>query len=227
MSFKDFFKTDTENDCVYFLGNKLECFIPTRYRDKGYLQITDKVSCIGYFDMKIDDSIELGLQVPGVISIGASDTYETTIDDQQYVVCSLFKGDKLMTTLDIIEDNRIPYFIWMEFLALGHIPKYLKYHKIATVFDDMKEFCGTGIGANHAVFEVVLAHLFRNKNNLAEFYRHTSKKEDPVLINLRNVAYSASTTHSRIVGSFSDDGRTAAMLTPNEENHVLEDLFRA
>ena len=39
----NFFELNQKDDCVYFMGDKLECYISERYANFGYLDISDKI----------------------------------------------------------------------------------------------------------------------------------------------------------------------------------------
>lgn len=219
-----FFKQ--EEDCVRFIGDDLKCFIPMRYKAKNMLIVDSMVTALGIFTMLINDSIQCGLQIFATIRIDPDSTYETTIDGEDFFVCELKKNNRLMTTLNIMQDNNVGYVAWTEMIASGHLPSYINYENIATLFDDMKEHTGKGTSVNHAAFEMLYAHLFRDADDPHVHYRYTDMKKPPVFINVRNVSYGPTSTQSRIIGSYADDGRNAALVNQAEENHEIEDFFR-
>ena len=222
-----YFEQDDKEDCVRFIGDKLECFVPLRYKNENFLIIEDKVQALGIFSIRINDTIWAGLQLPAVIQIDPSETYETSLDGERYFVCVLTKNRRVMCSLGVMQIEKIGYFIWREFLSLGHFPKYITYQNVNTLFDDMKEITGKGIGANHVIMEIVLAHLFRDPHDLNIKYRHTKMEEPPAHVTLRDVSYGPSTTYSRIFGSYADEGRNAALLNQADTNSELSDLFRS
>ena len=221
-----FFELDTVNKCVRFTGDKLEIFIPMRYQTKNYLIIEDKIQALGIFSLRVNGSIDGGLQIPAMIQIDAAETRNETIDGEPYFVCVLNKNNRIMTTTTLVKNDRVIYFMWTEFLSLGRMPKYMTYDSATTLFDDLKEITGKGTGVDHSLIEVILAHVYRDPNDLNIFYRHTGMRQPPAQISLRDVGYGAATTHSRIIGSYADIGRNSALLNQSEQNHTLEDLFR-
>lgn len=221
-----YFEQDTKEKCVRFIGDKLEIFIPMRYQLKNYLAIEDKISALGIFSMKVNDSIEGGLQLPAVIQIDPVETYEATINDVKYLVCVLTKGGKIMTSTEVLQDDKVGYFMWTEYLSLGRMPEFIDYEGTATLFDDLREVTGRGIDVDSAIIGIILAQMNRDPDDINIFYRHTRMLKKPFLVNLRNVGYGPSSTHARVVGSYSDDGRNAALLNQSDQNHKLEDFFR-
>lgn len=222
-----FFNFSQKDNCVYFTGEKLEIFVPMRYQAKNYLKIGNNIQALGVFAMRVNDTIEGGLQLPAVITFDPVDAYVETIDEQQYYTCILRKGGKLMTTLDVMQDNKVGYFLWTEFLALGNHPRFFTYDNSITLLDDIKAYTGKGLPVDHALFEIVIAHLFRDSDDLSIHYRHTDMRKPPAHVTLRDVGYGTSSTHSRILGSYADTGRTAALLQEEKESGTLENLFRA
>lgn len=227
MDISKFFEQDDKESCVRFVGDKLECFIPVRYKAENYLIVEDKVQALAIFSMTINDTIECGLQLPAVIQIDPSETYETTIDDEKYLVAVLTKGRRLMCSLNVMQIEKISYFIWREFLSLGHFPRYINYQNVNTLFNDMKEVTGRGMNGNHVILEIILAHLFRDRKDLNKKYRYTDMKDPPATVTLQDVSYGPSSTHARIFGSYSDTGRNAALLNQADNNSEMSDLFRA
>lgn len=221
-----FFVEDTKQDCVRFIGDKLECYIPTRYENYGYLKIGRLITSLGIFKMVVNGKIEGGLQIPALITIEANNTYNATIDGKSYLVVEVIKGSKLLCHLDLIQINMMGYHMWNEFLNLGNIPKYLEYNEAWNLFDDCGEFTGKGVSGNHAVLEMIFAHVFRDPNDLRVKYRHTNMKDHPAAVSLRNVSYGPTSTSAKIFGSYAEEGINSALLNQSEENYELEDIFR-
>ena len=117
--------------------------------------------------------------------------------------------------------------MWNEFLTYGHMPSFVRYNDAAFLFDNNKKFTGKQLEGDHVIYELVIAHCFRDAKDKNIPYRNTNMSELPAQITLRDITYGASTTHSRIVGSYADVGMINAALNKVEENHDLEDLFRS
>lgn len=224
---KQYFDFNEKENCVKFTGNKLECFIPQRYANNNYLIIGDKVNALGVFTMVIDDKITCGLQLPAVIEIEPNEIYEANVDDTAYTVCKLNKGNRLMTSMQVMQIDKIGYFMWTEFLNTGHMPSYVDYDNVNNLFDDLGECTGRGLPGNHAVFELILSHIYRDADNLDIKYRNTKMTKPPARVSLQDVSYGPSTTSGRILGSYSEIGLNSALIKPNKENSELEDIFRA
>lgn len=225
-----YFEESEKDHCVRFIGDKLQCYIPLKYENKGYLTITDKVQTIGIFTMVIDDKITCGMQLPAVISIEPSKLYKETKDGQEYFVCELHKGDKLISTTQLLENDRVGYITWLIYITDATPLDFMDYEGMAGLFDDLKEWTGKDLGANHAAYEMILAHLNRDPTNPEVLWRHTSmpKEKKPLQLSLRSVAQATTSTHAKLTGSFLNDTTNSAMLHPDKDTDPksLENLFR-
>lgn len=223
---EQYFELSEEDNCVRFLGEKLECYIPERYTSLNLLEVGATVKTLGIFKMVIDDDITCGLQLPCVIEIDPADVSKITDGQEKYYLCTLNKGGQLITSLDLLQNAKIGYLTWREFMSVDHMPDYVNYENVAFLFDDLKECTGKGIAADHAILEIIFAHIFRDAKDPNVFYRHTNMKEKPYKITLTSISYGTSGTFSKIAGSYAQQGYNSAMLNPAEENTELEDLFR-
>lgn len=219
------FEYSEKDDCTRFMGDKLIIRIPEHYTMLGYLVIADVVHVLGIFPMNVD-GVDCGLQIPGVIDVDPSDIRTETINDKKYTILELHKGDRIMCTSSVIKDGKLHYAMWKEFISGGKIPEYLDYDATACLFDDCKKITGKGIDVNHAVIEIVYAHIYRDRDDLTKLYRLTPMTKPPVNIKLNQPAYATNSTHARIIGSYAEQGMNAALIHQNAENVEIEDVFR-
>ncbi len=221
-----YFVTDQEHDCVRFMGNEVVLYIPKRYENYQFLHIGERVECLGIFKMVINGELVCGLQLPAIISIDPVSMEWTTIDDEKFLAVTLTHGSNILTTLHLLQNDKIYFTTWREFLSVGHLPLYINYENIAFLFDDLKETTGKGINIDHSVLEIIYAHLFRDSEDLNVFYRHTSMSKEPTTISLKTVSYGPSGTFAKIAGSYAQDGYNSALLNQADRNSELEDMWR-
>lgn len=219
------FEYSEKDDCTRFMGDKLIIRIPEHYTMLGYLVIAGVVHVLGIFPMNVD-GVDCGLQIPGVIDVDPSDIRTETINDKKYTILELHKGDRIMCTSSVIKDGKLHYAMWKEFIGGGKMPEYLDYDATACLFDDCKKITGKGIDVNHAVIEIVYAHIYRDRDDLTKLYRLTPMTKPPVNIKLNQPAYATNSTHARIIGSYAEQGMNTALIHQNAENVEIEDIFR-
>lgn len=219
------FEYSEKDDCTRFMGDKLIIRIPEHYTMLGYLVIAGVVHVLGIFPMNVD-GVDCGLQIPGVIDVDPSDIRTETINDKKYTILELHKGDRIMCTSSVVKDGKLHYAMWKEFIGGGKMPEYLDYDATACLFDDCKKITGKGIDVNHAVIEIVYAHIYRDRDDLTKLYRLTPMTKPPVNIKLNQPAYATNSTHARIIGSYAEQGMNTALIHQNAENVEIEDIFR-
>jgi hypothetical protein len=214
-----------QDGSVRFVGKELIAYVPKRYSNLGKFTIGDKVSTLGIFTMKVDD-ILCGLQIPAMITMDPSEISEGTVDSIPYQILTFHENDIFMTTNQVVQDESTGYVIWKEFMGLGNLPSYVTYENIPTFFDDLAEITGAGINVNHAILEMAYAHMFRDPDDRTKLYRLSDTRKEPSIIAIHDVAYGASSTQSRISGSYANQGLNAALLNQSKENAELDDVFR-
>lgn len=221
-----YFEYSSKDNAFLFTGDKLEVFIPQRYQDKGFLTLGETVSTLAIFSMRVNDKEEIGLLLPASITMSPIDISEETINGEKFFICTLNKGCVFHNSNLLIQNGNIGFFMWNEFLALGHMPKFITYKNIISLFDNLGKIAGLNLNVSHAILELVYAHMFRNPKKMTQFFRHTTMDFEPVMISLHDVAYGATTTHSRIFGSYAGQGLNSALLNQETKNNELEDIFR-
>ena len=219
------FEYSEKDDCTRFMGDKLIIRVPEHYTMLGYLVIAEVVHVLGIFPMNVD-GVDCGLQIPGVIDVDPSDIRTETINDKKYTILELHRGDRIMCTSSVIKNGKLHYEMWKEFIGGGKLPEYLDYDATACLFDDCKKITGKGIDVNHAVIEIVYAHIYRDRDDLTKLYRLTPMTKPPVTIKLNQPAYATNSTHARIIGSYAEQGMNTALIHQNAENVEIEDIFR-
>lgn len=219
------FEYNEKDYCTRFMGDKLIIRVPDRYASLGFLTIAEVVHVLAIFAMNVD-GVECGLQLPGIIDVDPSDVRSETINDKKYTILELHKGDRIMCTSGVVKDGKLHYAMWKEFIGGGKMPEFLDYDSTAGLFDDCKKVTGKGISVNHAVIEIVYAHIYRDKDDLTKLYRLTPMTKPPVTIKLNQPAYATNSTHARVIGSYAEQGMNAALIHQNAENVEIEDVFR-
>lgn len=212
MDLTKYFHTDVKSNVCTFTGDELEVYIPARYGNHGLLRLTDHLAALGIFDMQVNGSETGGLCLPAVVNSLPSKTYPLTIESRNYLVAYYRKNDVFMSNLEVVRNDKLGYLIWREFISLGNLPKFLTYDKFTVLFDMISDVCGIKFPVDHAVFEMLAAHLYRNHKDLSQEYRHSDMREPPVYIELRNVAYGPSMPSAKFIGSYFDVGLNSALV---------------
>lgn len=220
------FEYNEKDKKFYVACDKLVCYIPKRYEAKNFLFITDVVSALGIFTMVVNDKDECGLCLPGLITMSPDIIDQETINDKKFCVVTLHKGNVFHNSNLLIQNSHIGYDMWMEFLTQNNKPSFINYKNIISLYDNVTDCTGLNLPKSHMLFELVYSHMFRDKNNPIVQYRYTDMKKEPLFVNLHDVSFGTSTTHSRLFGAYDAIGLNAALVNKETENHEFEDVFR-
>lgn len=220
------FAYDDTHHTMRFIGEHLEARIPKRFDVYKLLEIGDSVTSLGLMDLIIDEKYQATLNLLSLISMMPSDISEMVIDGISYVVLTFKPGDVFMTNTQVVQNATVTYAIWVEFITRGKPLYSLGYEEIASVFDSAKKMTGSGIGVDRVIFELVVSHLARNRDDLFEQLRYADPGTAMQLIALRSVFYAPTSTTSRMIGSYFDEGLTTSLLTHNTQRQPFEDILR-
>lgn len=217
-------KTDTK---YIFNGDTCSINIPQRYQAYDMLSLGDDVSTLGIFDMTINEKNYFKLVLPMIITMKPSGQYTKKVDDKDYYVFTFKKGDEFIVNRTLIKQSFILFSMFKEFIVNGNFPNFLTYEELGKLFDRSQNLCDEKLGAPHAIFEMIFAHLSRDSNNPNVFYRYTDMKEPPLYIGLKNVGYAPTSTTARLIGSYLMEGLNSSIINPSTKNSEIEDILRS
>lgn len=222
-----YFRKDEKDFSMTFIGESLELRIPSRFSQYGALIISDVVTTIGVMDMIIDDTYQTGMNLLATITIEPTDMGRMTYEGVDYVVLKLKSGDKFMTSYRVVQDPKIVYVLWTEFITSGSPIYTLDYDGLLKLFDNVRELTGSGIGVSRSVYEGIIAHIARDKDHLTTQYRLTDMTKPMKLVALKSVSQAPTGTIARLNGSyFRDDGLTSALRFQVDQQQPFENLLR-
>jgi hypothetical protein len=222
-----YFKKDPKTSSMTFIGESLELRIPLSFKKHGAITIGDTVTTPGVLDMIINDKYRTGLNILASITIEPSDISEMTYNGVEYLVLKLKNGDKFMSSYRVIRDSQIVYVLWTEWITNGNVGYWLTYDDLLKLFNNVEELTGSGIGVSRSVYEGIISHIARDKNNLALQYRLTDMKKPMRLVALNSVSHAPTGALARINGAyFRDAGMTSALRYRIDQTQPFEDLLR-
>jgi hypothetical protein len=222
-----YFEKDETKFSMKFIGETLELRIPRRFGTHGFLEIGDSVTTIGSMDMIFDGKYRAGLNILAAITIEPTDIGSMTYNGVEYVVLHLKTGDIFMTSYRVIQNQRVVYALWKEYIESGNVPYHYTYNDLLKLFDTAKEITGAGIGVSRSVWSGIIAHLARDSDSVTVPYRRTPMDKPMMFVPLNSISLAPSGTVARINGSyFRDRGTVSALLHEVTEKQPFEDVLR-
>lgn len=210
---------------VIFTGDKCVVTILKKFENYDCLSVAENVTTIGVFDMEVD-GIQSGMCLIGRITMEPSDVRVISVDNVNYVQLTFYKGDVFMKTSKVVVEDKLAFYVWIEYIKYSNSLKAMSYEDQSAIFDKMRQTAGMTFPCDHSVYEAIFAHLSRAQNDFTIPYRNTDMKGEFRRIKLSDVAHASRSTSSRIIGSYFKEGLNAALDNPNKTNSVIEDLLR-
>jgi len=221
---KKFSQKDPESP-VIFTGDRCVVTILQKLESYGCLAVQDTVKTLGVFDMEVD-GVMSGCFLVARVEMMPSEISTVTIDGTQYTQLVFYKNDVFFKTSKFIVEEKLAFYVWLEYIKYGNILKAMTYQDQATIFDKIRLSAGITFPVDHSVYEAIFAHLTRDQNDFTIPYRNTPMTQDFRRIQLNDVAHAARSTSARIIGAYFKDGVNAALDNPSDSNSPIEDLLR-
>lgn len=197
------------------------------FLNKELAEIGDVVSLIGIYGIIDEDNNYATCIAPVFQKIYCTKIEDASCDDGKlYKILYIDKDATMLESNDLVVSDNQVYFIYDQFFVKGVIPFYISYNQLPSLLSDADIFCGTGLGNDRHVFEILSSIVARGKDKNV-YYRNSPElgKVKPNYTSLSNIYYSLKSSSSKIIGGYYGSGISAAILNPETETSVLEKLL--
>lgn len=213
---------------------KEECriYIPTKYTEKGLASIGADTYIVGIFPIVCNGKFST-LICNAMIRIDPALTNRLTINEEHYIEFVFPKDSVMFLSNNVVRINTLTYKIFEYYHSGAHVPWFVTYNQMSKLYASAKDYADANIGINHETDELLASVIARNPNNRREYFRQCAEFDNdlrgnqPVYISMRNIAYSATNTMSKMGGSRFTDGTVSALVSPTTRVEPIERLLRA
>lgn len=166
------------------------------------------------------------------IPLTPSSITEKDVDGDCYVMYNFDANTVVSPSLDLVKNSGIVYHIFTEIIAKARVPWYLNYLDRCSIFDSAIKHAGTRITEQIEVTELIVAHNTRLKTDRSKLLRTSIKsvadltEKEQVPTSIRTIEYSASSTLTRVAGSYMARGVVSALNNPSERVEKIEEYLR-
>lgn len=211
-------------------GDTLQVIFPERWVAKELAELGDVVHLIGYFAV-IDKDGNMGkMMIPAVVRTEPDRVNKVVINGDAYIKMEYDKGSNLISTMNVVRDDNLLYYIYSEFFEKARVPFYFTYSECARLFNESVKYNGFKLGYDPAALEYLVAFIHRNPDNIGECYRHrpTAKtdKVQPSLMGLNDVTTGSNNFITKINKSYTTAGITSALNNPARRAERIETMLR-
>lgn len=210
----------------------LRIHIPNRYLDRGLAAIGDRVSTLAVYALLTNDGHYMVSLAPCRVYLRPNAIREIKIDGEGYFEFEFAKGDTVIESTTVVQEEIITYYMYSEFDAKGKMPWFMDEDLNPRLFDNAKHFCGGYIGDNPQVYRVLHSIRNRDPENVRRPWRQAIRTEDdvkrikPVIVALSAINITSSGTLPRLLGSYLSDTIRSAIIDPSERAEGGEIIMR-
>ena len=226
-SLMKYLKLNAKAKTMTVAANTIDVYVPEMYSDRGIYHNDEYVSVLGILKVVVNKKIDITLMMTTMLTMVPSSVSKETIDDYPYIVLHFNKGDLFIRNTELVKDSKVMFDIFNTFINLGKIPPFISYSQIQHIFDNDKLLVGLNFGINHSTYEVLFAHMYRDKKDVFKFYRYTPMKDAPEIVSMNQISHGPVSASSRMIGGYMNDGVVSALVHDNEDPSVIENLLRA
>lgn len=192
----------------------MEIYIPIYYFDKKIaIENGDKFELFAIFNLKIFNTVNpdrksaklLTFKFPSTIITQPNSSETEDIElikgagTQRYRVLKYFKGDKLMTTINVVQSiDNVEKFI--DLLNAGKLPNTIEYNMVLNLFLKNLEINNVDLNVPSVVLEAMITEVYRYKNDRSIPFRRVVGKANKkiseyeyITANMREIAELGST----------------------------------
>ncbi len=209
-------------------------YVPCRYETHKLMTVGDEIRILGIFAIVVGEGAQARYGISSAIAmltVTPSSTAIIKIQGDDYYELSFDPGAEICGNLDLVKNDSLVFPVYDEFVAKGHIPAFFSYEDMCTLFISSERHAAMRLDASNAVLEMIVGSIARHRDDRTIYYRQTltedaALKVPPAYIAFRNVIYGATSTVSKLLGSYMDDGMMSALVNPSEKVEGIESLLR-
>lgn len=207
-------------------------YVPARYVEQGLAFIGNENYIFGMYAMVVGDTYYAVSNACTLLHIHPSGTGTVRCDEVDYYEFSFDPGTTVFTTVNVVKDDVLPYKMYKEFVEMGKVPCYFDYVDCANMFTSVPHYCGVDLGANEAIVSAIGSSICKNPKDLTQPYALILKniadrhRQPFTIVPFRDVQFGATNTTAKIMGSYSDQALTSALVNPSQRSEGIEEGLR-
>lgn len=216
------------------LVTKSECSIhfPKHYTGGKLGAISDGIMIPGYFGIVMGRVFAVN-KTPAIMAFYPEALTTYIENETEYLMLQYEPGDIILKQLTLVKNSDVLFRVYDEIVAKGNTPWYFNHTDLSALFDEALYSSGVDLKLPRSIHELMSATRTRSSGNKVAYFRNTIKTQDDLedkvaeVIPLRSVAFGATSTTARIVGSYFDEGLSSALVNQNDRLESVEALLTA
>lgn len=221
----------TNKDGSMSCKKPLTIMFPKWFEVKELAIISKVIKVVGYFAIIVDNKFSVS-KVASLIQLGNGIVNTISINGDEYYSVSFKENSSFISYNKIMVENAVAGKLLDSFTMRGNVPVYFNYNDTLTCLENCSYYAGSGYTNNQDVLQLITSLLSRYKDDNEFFYRDVIrttedlKTKEVEYVSLYSVSFAASSTFSKLVGSYFTEGVNSALITNSTEVDKVEELLR-
>ena len=215
------------NEAVKRVGTKIvavepvRMFFPTRWIERGFANIENTITVLGYVAIVTEDNSYAVSKVSGFLRTEPDRISQETVDDETFTVFWFNKGGTVVSSTDIVMIDNLVHPIYTELLGKGKIPWYYSYMDRPRLFENIPYYNGVDKNGDPAIWSYMAASASRDPDDPQRYYRQRKNltkdmnEKPPVTVGLKMVSFHGTNMLAKQGGSYYDAGATSSLANPS------------
>lgn len=204
-------------------------YVPSRFRDKHLAELGNETYILGLFMLTVDDKFYSVNNVNAMMRIEPSSINDVVLDGKDYLEFIFEAGDVVFPTTDLVQSDKLTYFIFDEILAKGNVPVYLDYNDLCHLFSSALKFAGVKLASTPTILHLLISKIARSPKDHNVYFRQVTNGNDLDTVHyipLRSSTHGGTNTSARLMGSYFSDNVTSALVNPAVHEENMEHILR-
>ena len=206
---------------------------PVRFVERKLSLIGVRNYVFGWLPIILESGDYSVMNVCGRLEIKPDRVKMITIDDVDYYEFQFDAGSGVFQSDDVVQDDKIIYFIVDEMIFQAKAPWFMDYNDLGKLFDSAGYYAESRAAEVLEVVELLASVIARHKNDEGQYLRHfASTLKDKLLENaqfipLASVHLTVTGTINRIGGNYFEPAVEGALIQPSRKADNVEKVLRA
>ena len=204
-------------------------YVPRRFHDKELAVIDNEIYVVGIHMVVVDNSVYAVNLTNAMMRIAPSSINNVVMNDKDTLEFSFEPGDAVYANINLVENNKLLYFIFDEIIARGNVPPFMDYNDLGRLFDSAVKHAGVQLTSTPTVLHLLIASISRDPQNPQQYFRQVTNGRDLEqvrFVQMRSGTFGATNTTARIMGAYFTDSLTSALVNPSDREENIERILR-
>jgi len=203
--------------------------IPKGWAGTSLASVETLVKTVAVYGIIVGDKYATSVACCHVMMAPSSIT-TVTVNDTPYLEMMFSKGDTVVLGLDVLVSPSVIFPITNEIVDKGKTPWFFSKEDQCRLLDTTDYHADSSF-PDRAVIEMMAASRLRLKKNRASYFKEHFKSQaefdaaTPDVIAGNSIAYGATNTTAKLLGSHMPEGMSSALVNPSERLEAVEELL--